>query len=34
MGNAGEVTKSAADMVTDRIENDGVFNALGKLGIV
>jgi hypothetical protein len=34
MGNAGEVTKSAADMVTDRIENDGVFNALGKLGVI
>jgi hydroxymethylpyrimidine pyrophosphatase-like HAD family hydrolase len=34
MGNAGEVTKSAADMVTQRIENDGVFVALRKLDII
>jgi hypothetical protein len=34
MGNAGEYTKSVADMVTDRIENDGIYNALVKLGII
>jgi Cof subfamily protein (haloacid dehalogenase superfamily) len=34
MGNAGEVTKASADLVTDRIENDGVFNALRKLELI
>jgi Cof subfamily protein (haloacid dehalogenase superfamily) len=34
MGNAGEYTKSAADMVTDRISEDGIYNALEKLGII
>jgi hypothetical protein len=34
MGNAGEYTKAAADMVTDRIDEDGIYNALIKLGII
>jgi hypothetical protein len=34
MGNAGEVTKAAADLVTERIENDGVFCALRKLDLI
>jgi hydroxymethylpyrimidine pyrophosphatase-like HAD family hydrolase len=34
MGNAGEYTKSAADMVTDRIDVDGIYNALKKLEII
>jgi hypothetical protein len=34
MGNAGEYTKSAADMVTDRIDEGGIYNALKKLEII
>jgi hypothetical protein len=34
MGNAGEYTKAAADMITDRIDEDGIYNALKKIGII
>jgi hypothetical protein len=34
MGNAGEYTKASADMVTDRIDEDGIYNALRKLEII
>jgi hypothetical protein len=34
MGNAGDYTKSVADMVTERISEDGIYNALEKLGII
>jgi hypothetical protein len=34
MGNAGTAAKAAADMVTDRIDEDGIYNALQKLGII
>jgi hypothetical protein len=34
MGNAGDYTKAAADMVTDRIDEDGIYNALKKIGII
>jgi hypothetical protein len=33
MGNAGEYTKTAADMVTDPINEDGIYNALKRLGL-
>jgi hypothetical protein len=34
MGNAGENVKTVADMVTDRIDEDGIYNALKKMGII
>jgi hypothetical protein len=34
MGNAGENVKAVADMVTDRIDEDGIYNALKKMGII
>ncbi len=34
MGNAGEYTKASADMVTDRIDENGIYNALKKIGII
>lgn len=34
MGNAGDYTKNAADMVTDRIDEDGIYHALKKLGVI
>jgi hypothetical protein len=34
MGNAGKLTKSVADMVTSRIDEDGIYNALVKLGVI
>jgi hypothetical protein len=34
MGNAGDVVKAAADMVTDRIDEDGIYNALKKMEII
>jgi hypothetical protein len=34
MGNAGAVTKASADLVTERIENGGVFLALQKLNLI
>jgi hypothetical protein len=34
MGNAGELTKASADMVTDRIDEDGIYNALKNMGII
>jgi hypothetical protein len=34
MGNAGEYTKSAADMITDRIDEDGIYNTLKKLEVI
>jgi hypothetical protein len=34
MGNAGAAAKAAADMVTDRIDEDGIYNALQKLEII
>jgi Cof subfamily protein (haloacid dehalogenase superfamily) len=34
MGNGTETLKEHADMVTDSIDNDGVYNALVKLGII
>jgi hypothetical protein len=34
MGNAGDVTKAAADLVTDRIDEDGIYNALKKLKMI
>jgi hydroxymethylpyrimidine pyrophosphatase-like HAD family hydrolase len=34
MGNAGDVTKAAADMITDRIDEDGIYRALKKLELI
>ena len=34
MGNAHEKLKEVADIVTDDIGNDGVFNACKKLGLI
>lgn len=34
MGNGSESLKECADMITDSIDNDGVYKALAKLGII
>lgn len=34
MGNAPENVKAEADYVTDRVENDGIWNALVQFGVV
>lgn len=34
MGNAGDVTKEAADYVTDTVENDGIAKALTHFGLL
>ena len=34
MGNGSEALKDVADMVTDSVDEDGVWNALKKLGLV
>ena len=34
MGNAPEDVKSAADFVTDSVENDGVLAALRHFGVI
>jgi hydroxymethylpyrimidine pyrophosphatase-like HAD family hydrolase len=34
MGNAGELTKSAADVVTEPIEQGGIYNELLRLGVI
>ena len=31
MGNASDDVKAAADIVTDSVDDDGIFNALKKL---
>ncbi|WP_162011917.1 HAD family hydrolase [Streptococcus sp. S784/96/1] len=34
MGNSGAETKASADMVTDDVEEDGLYNAFEKLGLL
>lgn len=34
MGNGGEEIKAVADMITDDVENDGLFNAFKKLNLI
>jgi Cof subfamily protein (haloacid dehalogenase superfamily) len=34
MGNAGEWTKNAADIITERIDEDGIYNELSRLGVI
>lgn len=34
MGNGSDEVKAAADMVTDRIDSDGIAKALRSLGII
>ena len=34
MGNADESAKAVADMVTDHIDEDGIYNALVRLGLI
>ncbi|WP_161980457.1 HAD family hydrolase [Streptococcus sp. S784/96/1] len=34
MGNSGAETKASADMVTDDVEDDGLYNAFDKLGLL
>ena len=34
MGNGSEEAKAASDMVTSPIGQDGVFNALSRLGLI
>lgn len=34
MGNSGEETKASADMVTDDVEEDGLYHAFEKLGLL
>lgn len=34
MGNGSDTLKEAADFITDHIDNDGIYNALIKLGII
>ena len=34
MGNAADVTKAAADYITDDIDEDGLYNALKHFGLI
>lgn len=34
MGNSSHILKETADFITDHIDNDGIYNALIKLGII
>ncbi len=34
MGNAVEVTKEAADYITDSVDNDGILKALQHFGLI
>jgi hydroxymethylpyrimidine pyrophosphatase-like HAD family hydrolase len=34
MGNGGKEIKEAADYITDDVDEDGLFNAFKKLGLI
>jgi hypothetical protein len=34
MGNASDIAKASADMVTERIDADGIYLALKKIGLI
>jgi hydroxymethylpyrimidine pyrophosphatase-like HAD family hydrolase len=34
MGNASDIVKAHADIVTDRIDNDGLYKAFETLGLI